>query len=154
MALDILTTTLPMHQSQTWTTSRTLWPVSKRQKSVYNSSSGSHVPDKMPNHLHLQMRRRNKTVHPDLTKQVTVFTGGRCLLAMPMIPLIRSPLLYIAPQHFTYAPLRHALNSHHPTLRIALWWQQYSLLQYMLWPISRHDAPITDNQSCGLLPNR
>ncbi len=136
----LLTTTSPTHQSQSWTCGRTPGPISSSQNSVSNSSS-SHEPAKMPNHPHPQTRSRDATVHPDHTKQVTVFMGHRHLLSTPTLPLIRLPLLSITPQDFTNASLRHTQNSRHLTLKIALSSQQDNSSQNVLRQILRYDVP-------------
>ena len=136
-------------QSQSWTSSRKLGPISSSQKSV--NSSGSHEPANLPNHPQPQRRSRNKNVHPDHMKQVMAFMGHRHLLHTPIFPLIRSPLLYIAP-HFTNASLHH--NSLPLTLRIALYRQQDNLPQNMLQQISRMVPPITcENREKIVLKN-
>ena len=106
-----LTTMSPNYQSHFGTSGRTSGPISSRQKSVYNSF-GSHLPAKIPIHLHPYTRSRNKTVHPDHRKQVTIFTGRRHL-SNPTPPLIRAPVMSIAPPDLTKFPVTsHSLARH------------------------------------------
>ena len=119
---------------KSWTLGRKPGPMCSSQNSVY-SSSVSHMPAKTPNWLHPQTRNRNETIHPDQIKQLTVFTWRMHLLFTPTLPLIRSPLLSIAPQDFDNTSLRHTQNSIQLTLTIALCWKQDAL-----WHISRQSA--------------